>query len=105
MNTLRSHIVTRLVWIIIGTSGGAILLTQGFNAHLIGQSLTGIGLVFLGIGGFMHPVLFRSRFPPSLATVTSQENAIGSQSIRNSINFAALACLLIGLLLRYVFHV
>ncbi len=105
MNFLPSYFFTRLVWLIFGLSIGILWMFEWFDTHEISKSLFGVSFALMGIAGFMHPVLFKSRFPPSTASIISQENAIGPQSVRTTVAYTMLVCLFIGILLKYVFHV
>lgn len=103
MKTLPSFFIARLFWIILLGGVGVSLTLQGFAEHLLGVFLSGIGMVLLGVGGFLHPIPFNSPITKTFAV--SPETAMGPAALRSANSLAALACLVGGFLLRYVFQV
>ena len=98
-----SHIYTRLMWLTFGVGFGAYLLWHGVSGHLVGVSLSGVGLVLFGAAWFLHPVLLTS--PIRRSTLTSTATAVGPRRIRTVLASAAFLCLAVGIILRYAFKV
>ena len=103
MTNLFSHLVSRIVCLVLMSGMGIYQLVQGFSAHLVGVSIESIGLVLLGVSGFFQPVLFRS--PLNGLFAASLAAAIGPSGLRAALAIGAMGCLFVGVFLRYALRV
>jgi hypothetical protein len=75
-------------------------MMQGASTHLVGRSLMGLGIVLMAANGYLQPLVFHR--PLSELFSASQEAAIGSPGVRTVLPLAALGCMVLGLLFKYV---
>lgn len=103
MKTLPTHFATRVIWLLSGVGIGVTSIVDGVCADLLGQSISGVGMAPFGVAWFMQPVLFKA--PLADLAIHAQEAVIGPAKLRTGLLFAAMACLLVGMILRYAFHI
>ena len=102
MKNLPSHFLTRIIWLIFGVGIGAVSLVDGIHTNMLGTSLLGMGMALFGVCWFMQPLLFKT--PISALAATVQRTTIGSKKLYLVISFSAMACLTVGMVLRYAFQ-
>ena len=103
MATQITHLGTRLMWLALGAGPGIFHIVQGISNHSLGRSLEGVGMIFMGIAGFLQAGFIGSR-PRIIKGVTQEDRAIGSVGLRNLMTLLGGAFILLGLLLSFVFE-
>lgn len=99
MEKIKTHLVARLCWLAFGLIMGVTRISDGLQSASAATSLTGVGWLLLGVLWFLSPlVLGKSK---GEMAGRQRQAAIGSDALRNSLLFAAVACVGVGLVLRF----
>jgi hypothetical protein len=101
MEKIKTHLLARICWLTFGGVMAATRLLDGVQHNSTGMTVTGIGWLLLGILWFLSPLIIGKK--KSEMAQQQREAAIGSDSLRNKLLFAAAGCVAVGMVLRYGF--
>ena len=102
MLQIKSYLVSRICLLLFGVGIGTHQMWQASQLHQLGAFLCGAGIFGFGVLWFLQPLVLGTRVG---AERLVYENAkLGSAGLRKALEFTSSGALLLGLLLRYGFH-
>ena len=102
MPQIKSYLVSRICLLLFGLGIGIHQMWQASQLHQFGAFLCGVGILGFGVHWFLQPLVLGKRVG---AERLVYENAkLGSVGLRKTVEYAATGALLLGMLLRYGFH-
>lgn len=103
MDWSRLRIATgaRILWLLLGLLLGLPTLSNGVQAHSTADLCFGIGMVLVGVRGFLRPVMFGKAVRMELDPRTAQVS-IGSPMLHGGLSLVIFVALTAGIVIRYV---
>ncbi len=102
MLKIQTYLVSRICLLLFGLGIGTHQMWQAIQLHQLGAFLCGVGIFGFGVHWFLQPLILGKR---EGAERLVYENAkLGSAGLRKTVESAATGALLLGMLLRYAFH-
>lgn len=99
---LRLSTGARILWLAFGLVLGLPTLANGLNTNNTADLLFGIGMVLVGVRGFLRPVMFGKAVRMEMDPRTSQVS-IGSPMLHGGLSLVIFVTLIAGILVKYVF--
>jgi small-conductance mechanosensitive channel len=96
---IKQHITYRLLWAGGALAFASISFTEFVNTANYGSAFITVGWILFAAAWFMLPVVPATSFRKMLTS--SNQHAIGPVGLRTFATFAGLACLLVGLILKF----
>lgn len=102
MLQIKTYLFSRICLFLFGAGIGLHQMWQAIQLQLLGLFLIGAGILGFGVHWFLQPLVLGNRVGAECQVV---ENAkLGSAALRKTVEYAATGALLLGMLLRYAFH-
>jgi hypothetical protein len=102
MRQIKTYVVSRICLLSFGVGIGIHQMWQASQLHQLGAFLCGVGIFGFGVHWFLQPLVLGKR---EGAERLIYENAkLGSAGLRKTVEYTATGTLLLGMLLRYGFH-
>lgn len=102
MLQMKTYLVSRICLLLFGLGIGIHQMWQAIQLHQLGAFLCGAGILGFGVHWFLQPLVLGKRVGAERQVV---ENAkLGSAGFRKAVEYSATGALLLGMLLRYGFH-
>ncbi|BDT59261.1 hypothetical protein MasN3_27550 [Massilia varians] len=98
---LRLSTGARILWLAFGLLLGMPTLVNGLNTHNTADLCFGIGMVLVGVRGFLRPVMFGKAVRMEMDPRTSQVS-IGSPVLHGGLSLVIFAALTAGIIIKYV---
>ena len=103
MLKIKTYLISRICLLLFGVGIGLHQMWQASQLHQLGAFLCGVGIFGFGVHWFLQPLVLGKRVGAERLIV---ENAkLGSAGLRKTVEYAATGALLLGMLLRYGFHI
>lgn len=96
-NSLKSRLVARVFWLIVGVGIGVYELAQGAASQLQPQEFLGAGLILFGLSWFLQPPSLTGQV--GRVDAQSKASTVGPAWLRMLLTLAAFACLLVAVYL------
>jgi hypothetical protein len=100
ISILKRSLGSRLFWLGFGTLLGLPQLLDGLRYQLNGELFFGLGMLLLGISGFLRPVQLTRALNRQL-NEESDRIAIGSPKLHGALSLVMLALLVTGLAIKF----
>jgi hypothetical protein len=100
MSKLSRSLGSRLFWLGFGTLLGLPQLLDGIRYDLNGELFFGLGMLLLGISGFLRPVQI-NRALRMKQNEEANQIAIGSPKLHGALSLAMAASLITGLVIKF----
>ena len=105
MQRIKTYLASRICLLTFGCGIGAHQMWQAVQANQLGAFLCGLGLMGFGVHWFLQPLILRKREGAAPAERAEFENAkLGSATLRKLVEYTSTITLLLGMVLRYGFH-
>jgi hypothetical protein len=98
---LRVSTGARILWIAFGLLLGLPTLANGLTTNNTADLCFGIGMVLVGVRGFLRPVMFGKAVRMEMDPRTSQVS-IGSPALHGGLSLVIFAALTAGIVIKYV---
>ena len=104
MSSVTTYLGSRLLYLLCGCAVGTLSLVHVAESGHRGTALIGLGCIFMGMAGFLQPpVLDRKFFTKPLFSLGDRvAPAVGNQGLRSALTVAAVACFVVGFVLRFL---
>ncbi|WP_020654096.1 hypothetical protein [Massilia niastensis] len=97
---LSRSLGSRLFWLGFGLLLGLPQVADGIRYHLNGELYFGVGMLLLGIRGFLRPVMIKKALTMK-HDGEAEEISIGSPMLHGALALAMTAALVTGLVLKF----
>jgi hypothetical protein len=97
---LKRSLVFRLFWLSFGLLLGVPQLMDGILYNMKGELFFGIGMLLVGIRGFLRPVVL-SRAMAMQRDAAASDVSIGSPVLHGVLSIAMAAALITGLVIKF----
>lgn len=98
---LRISTGARVLWLAFGLLLGLPTLVNGLNTQNTADLCFGIGMVLVGVRGFLRPVMFGKAVRMEMDPRTAQVS-IGSPMLHGGLSMVIFLALTAGILIKYV---
>jgi hypothetical protein len=98
---LRLSTGARIMWLLFGLVLGLPTLANGVSTNTTADLCFGIGMVLVGVRGFLRPVMFGKAVRMEMDPRTAQVS-IGSPMLHGGLSLVIFVALVAGIVLRYV---
>ncbi|QOY96673.1 hypothetical protein IM543_13255 [Massilia sp. UMI-21] len=98
---LRLSTGARVMWLALGLLLGLPTLANGLSTHNTADLCFGIGMILVGVRGFLRPVMFGKAVRMEMDPRTSQVS-IGSPMLHGGLSLVIFAALTAGIVIKYV---
>jgi len=98
---LRISTGARILWLALGLLLGGPTLANGLQTGSTADVCFGIGMLLVGVRGFLRPVMFGRAVRMEMDPRTSQVS-IGSPMLHGGLSLVIFAALTAGIVIRYV---
>lgn len=103
MTKIQTHIGSRIWWLVFGAGLGVFQIAEGVQMSAIGLTISGLGLLSLGVSWFLRPIPLGR--PIGSVLTSMADAALGSNALHTALTFTGMGCLVLGLVLRYALGV
>ena len=94
---------SRIFWLLFGLVLGGAGVWSGLTQGLKGETLIGLGLITLGIQGFLRPVVL-TRIAKISKEEMTREVSVGSDALHGALSLAMAGLLIAGFMLKYLMN-
>jgi len=98
---LRLSTGARILWLAFGLLLGLPTLVNGINTNSNADLCFGIGMVLVGVRGFLRPVMFGKAVRMEMDPRTAQVS-IGSPALHAGLSLVIFVALMAGIVIKYV---
>jgi hypothetical protein len=98
---LRLSTGARILWLVFGLVLGVPTLANGVTTHSSADLCFGIGMVLVGVRGFLRPVMFGKALRMEQDPQTAQLS-IGSPMLHGGLSLVIFIALVAGIVIKYV---
>ncbi|MCC2955627.1 hypothetical protein LK542_08380 [Massilia sp. IC2-477] len=98
---LRISTGARILWLALGLLLGGPTLVNGIQTGSTADLCFGIGMLLVGVRGFLRPVMFGKAVRMEMDPRTSQVS-IGSPMLHGGLSLVIFAALTAGIVIKYV---
>ena len=98
---LRVATGARILWLVFGLLLGLPTLSNGVRTHDTADLCFGIGMLLVGVRGFLRPVMFGKAMRMELDPRTAQVS-IGPPALHGALSLVIFVALTAGIVIRYV---
>lgn len=98
---LRLSTGARILWLAFGLLLGLPTLVNGINTNNTADLCFGIGMLLVGVRGFLRPVMFGKAVRMEMDPRTSQVS-IGSPALHGALSLVIFVALMAGIVIKYV---
>lgn len=100
-NRVRIATGARILWLLFGLVLGLPTLSNGLQTNNTADLCFGIGMVLVGVRGFLRPVMFGKAMRMELDPRTSQVS-IGTPMLHGGLSLVIFVALTAGIVFKYV---
>jgi hypothetical protein len=100
-NRLRISTGARILWLVFGLLLGGPTLSNGIQTGSTADVCFGIGMLLVGVRGFLRPVMFGKAVRMEMDPRTAQVS-IGSPMLHGGLSLVIFIALVAGIVIKYV---
>ncbi len=98
---LRISTGARIMWLALGLLLGGPTLVHGIQANSTADLCFGIGMLLVGVRGFLRPVMFGKAVRMEMDPRTAQVS-IGTPALHGALSLVIFVALMAGIVIKYV---